>query len=204
MTHPDDNQDSRSPEDNFPTEAGDGPELPFIDDREGPEYGARAKKGAKLEMATPRVTELARTALELRMADLAGLAKKNMAEGYPAAARTQMIDANVIKTELLPQLQRQLAMAMGRNTAPLPDRVAQAFQPSIESALRASWTVARAAKSDRPDDSIPDHAQRVANALADKVNEFATELYLMAYEAGLSERRSSFEYIAGEAGHHLV
>lgn len=191
MTNPDNGTADKSPDQDAT--------LPFIDDREAPQYSA-PKKGATLEMATPRVTELAKTALELRMQDLAGLAKKNLAEGYPAAARTQTIDASVIKTELLPQLQRQLTLLAGHAEGmSLPDRLTDAFRPSIENALRTSWQVARAAKQDRPDDSLIDHARRVADGLAGKVNDFAMELYMLAYEAGLSERHSSFEHIASRA-----
>jgi hypothetical protein len=180
-----------------------GDQVSMIDDRDsGPGFNARPK-GGKLELATARVVELAKAALEHRMTDLSGLSKKNMAEGYPAAARTQSIDANVIKTELLPQLERQLALDTDGQDRDIGDLATKAFRAGIERTLRLTWDRARASKTDRPDDLVEESARQLANHTGATVAGFAEELYNLAYEAGLSERRGTFARCAAQAAKAL-
>jgi hypothetical protein len=176
----------------------------MIDDRPLAEDGYRAPRPHPvLDLVSPRVAELAKTALELRMADLQGLAKKNLAEGYPGASRTQMVDARVIKSDLLPQLEGQLSLANTGKPAAINELATKAFQRTIENSMRRVWELARASKTDQPSDLLIEVSRQLSDILGVRVAEFAFEFYALSYEAGLSERLNTFERLAANAASRL-
>lgn len=169
-------------------------EMLMIDDRVPAPYNPGP---ARVELATVRDAELLRTAVELRAADLGGLAKKNATEGYGAAARTQRGDALVLLQRIAPQLAQQITMHSDRMPKPIAERAAAAFRSTIERALRDAATSAEHDPSNV--ESRYEIGRALGAELAARVAEFAAELYEMAYHAGLSERQSTFESIADKA-----
>lgn len=169
----------------------------LLDDREPSRY---LTSPIKLDVETVRDGEILLAALEGRLDDLKGLAKKNLAEGYASAARAQNGDVAIIKTRFLPQLGQQLTL---RAESPLPinDRVRRAFKFTIEAAMRR---VAEEAIR-HPDNA--EHRYEVGRELvedlADRITRFAGDLYDAAYHAGISERRNTFARLVDAAAVQL-
>lgn len=188
-----------------PTVTHDQPPLLTLDDRgTTPAYNS-GHAGLTLSLETTRDAELVGRALELRLGDLEGLAKKNTTEGYGSAARVQLGDAAVLRSRILPQLATQLRLRNELDAQPVLAQLRASWRRRIELAL--SITVERA--EERGAGTVTerelrmDAADALAGELVAPLEAFAHTLYELAYHAGLSERRSGFETLAREAAQHF-
>ena len=149
-----------------------------------------------IEFRTRHDISLTVKALELRAADLEKLAKKNTDEGYSREGRVQLTDAATIKELILPAFRDQGELPL---VTPEQNRggIVEGLRPIIRNAL-----IVRA-PDEKQEDALQSREDNLLEKLALRVEAFAEEVAIHAYNAGKEARLSSEAHFIARSIHAI-
>lgn len=136
-----------------------------------------------LRMATPHHCAIVRRAVEDRAEALKKLAGKADDEGYPREARIFSGDALALTEDILPQLERQVELALD------PDELPHAIKNQLHPLVFRHVPVTE-------DEGEVDHRKLMLEALGERITAFAVDIAARAYTAGLRARKDEPELFA--------
>jgi hypothetical protein len=147
-----------------------------------------------------RDVSLAAEALKHRADDLQKLAKRNDDEGYKREARTQRADAAAITDLILPAFREQGELPLV-TAEQVRGGIAETLRGIIHGALSAPQDPK--APEDKQLDALRSREERILDALALRIETFASEVAELAYNTGYSARENETAMIVSRCIHAL-
>ncbi len=136
---------------------------------------------APIQLDTPRDYQLLRLAIEDRADALEKLATKTQGEKYPKEARIISGDASRLRDDILPMISEQTEIALAT-----PDEAQAAIKNGIRDVVR---------RHSKESDGNTDHEAVLLQYLGERINRYATQIAIAAFNAGVAYRETEPSYL---------